>query len=148
MTGRMGMTMGLAAALLLAACGGDADRAAARVGGADSADEATAPADTGAPLPQVDADTALSAVVARADAGHWVVEGVTHAAETLEISVEDGHNVLAGPTVVEVYQGRFRAEFDVAPTDLPTAYAYLTDPAGTRQWVVPVPLDRAQVTWP
>lgn len=133
-------------AAALAGCDTDAADEPARVLPVDSAavPPAEAAVDTAAAMP----DTALTVTVVRRGERRFSLEGRTRAADALEVTVEDGHNVLYGPTSVEVADGAFRTELAVSPTPMETVYAYITDPAGTRQWVVPIPLDSARVRWP
>jgi hypothetical protein len=138
----------LPAAVLVAlsACRGDGDDAPPPPAGepvtpavsdaADSAD-AAAVADSAQP--------GLAVVVERRGEG-YVIFGRTDA-PALELSVEDGHNVLYGPAEVPVAGGAFRAEVTLNPTDRETVFVYLAEPSGARQWVVPIPLARSRVTW-
>ena len=138
----------LALAAALGACSDDS-------GAADDPPPAAA-ADTAQPAPRVDelaADTGvaarpddLSIVFERLADGRYDVSGGT-SASALELSVEDGHNVLYGPERVQVASGVFRTGVSLAPTRRPTAYAYITEPGGARQWVVPIPLSERRVAW-
>jgi hypothetical protein len=106
-----------------------------------------APDSGGAAAPTADsAQGGLAVVVNRRGAGSYVMWGRTDAA-ALQLSVEDGHNVLYGPADVEVRGGAFRTEIALEPTDRPTVFAYVTEPDGARQWVVPIPLDGTRVEW-
>lgn len=99
--------------------------------------------------PAATADSAqggLAVVVNRRGEGSYVLWGRTDAA-ALQLSVEDGHNVLYGPADVEVRGGAFRTEIALEPTDRPTVFAYMTEPDGARQWVVPIPVDGTRVEW-
>ena len=135
-------------AAALAACSDDS-------GAADDPPPAAA-ADSAQPAPRTDelaADTGvaarpddLSVVFERVRAGTYDVSGGT-SASALELSVEDGHNVLYGPERVTVASGVFRTEVSMAPTERPTVYAYIAEPGGTRQWVVPIPLNQPRVAW-
>lgn len=141
----------LAGALLLAAC----DRAE-RPGPASSVDTAppvpaiAARTDSGArpaefvPAPS---DTGMTVVVRRMEAGRYVLAGRTRLADVLQLSVEDGHSVLYGPAEIPVAGGAFTAEARLEATAQRTVFAYLADPGGTRQWVIPIPLDSAVVHW-
>lgn len=138
----------MAVALLvgLAACRGDADDAppppAAEPVTPVAADSAT-PADSSAGADS--AQAGLVVVVERRGAS-YVMFGRTDA-RALELSVEDGHNVLYGPAELEVRGGAFRTELTLNPTDRETVFAYLAEPSGARQWVVPIPLASDRVTW-
>jgi hypothetical protein len=143
----------LAIAAVLAGCG-DAGERAENVGQAPPA----APAETAAPATRTDplvadtgvsanpADSVLSIEFERRGEGTYAVTGRT-SASTLEVSVEDGHNVLYGPERVAVSGGAFRTEVAIAATSRPTVYAYITEPGGSRQWVVPIPLNQPRVSW-
>jgi hypothetical protein len=134
--------------LLCAACRGDADDAP-RPPAAEPVTPA-APADSGsAPDSAASADSAqagLAVVVERRGEGVYVLFGRTEA-QALELSVEDGHNVLYGPTELQVSGGAFRTGLTLAPTNRPTVFAYIAEPSGARQWVVPIPLDGSRVVW-
>ena len=145
----------LSAALLsLAACRDDGG--ASRTAAADStAVEADIPRDTAPPAP-APPDTATRASAPPADANltgtvtklgerRYTIDGRTRGATTVQLTVEDGHDVLYGPVDVPVAGGSFRAEVTLEPTQRRTVFAYLSDPAGKRQWVVPIPLDSARV---
>ncbi|HEX8393119.1 MAG TPA: hypothetical protein VF665_12315 [Longimicrobium sp.] len=139
------------AAILLAAC----DRAKAPDGRSTTdsvppsvnqsagVDTAIAPPRMSTPV----SDTGLTVVVRRVQPGVYTLAGRTRSAEVLQLSVEDGHNVLYGPTEVTVAGGAFTAEARLEPTEARTVFAYLADLEGTRQWVVPIPLDSAAVHW-
>ena len=88
----------------------------------------------------------LAVVLNRQDNGRFAMWGRTDA-RALQLSVEDGHNVLYGPADVEVRDGTFRTDIALEPTDRPTVFAYVTEPDGARQWVVPIPLDGTRVEW-
>ena len=75
----------------------------------------------------------------------FTIDGRTRGAATVQLTVEDGHDVLYGPVDVPVTGGSFRAEVTLEPTQRRTVQAYLSDPAGNRQWVVAIPLDSARV---
>jgi hypothetical protein len=133
--------------LLCAACRGDADDAP-RPPSTEPVTPA-APADSGnAPDSAASADSAqgLAVVVERRGEGAYVLFGRT-GAQALELSVEDGHNVLYGPAELEVSGGAFRTEFTMEPTNRPTVFAYIAEPSGARQWVVPIALDSSRVVW-
>lgn len=137
----------LALALALAACNGDADDAPRPPAAEPVTPAAADSADTTASAQAADsAEAGLAVVVERRAAGEYVVFGRTEAA-ALQLSVEDGHNVLYGPADVEVGGGSFRTELRLERTDRPTVFAYVTEPGGQRQWVVPIPLDSTRVTW-
>jgi hypothetical protein len=138
----------LPAAVLLgaAACRGDADdapRPPAAEPVTPAPDSAAASADSAS------ADSAqggLAVVVERRAGGTYVLFGRTEA-QALELSVEDGHNVLFGPTQLAVSGGTFRTDFTLEPTNRPTVFAYIAEPNGARQWVVPIPRDGSRVVW-
>lgn len=133
----------------LAACGtGEGDRGVpvedtARTAGDSAA--APVPAMTVAPAATAADGPALTGEVVRLGEGRYRLSGRTPGVQTLELSVEDGHDVLYGPVEVPVTGGAFQAEIELEPTRMPRVFAYLTEPAGTRQWVVPIPLDSARV---
>jgi len=138
------------AILLAAACGDDAEDAprppAAEpvtppAASADSADPATPPTSAAA-----DSGPGLAVVVSRRAERSYAMWGRTDA-QALELSVEDGHNVLYGPARIEIRGGAFSTELALEPTDRPTVFAYVTEPGGTRQWVVPIPLGSTRVAW-
>jgi hypothetical protein len=141
------------AIVFAAACGDDA-RDAPRppaaepvtppVAAADSADPA-APAPAPAPAP-ADAGPGLAVVVNRKAERSYAMWGRTDA-QALELSVEDGHNVLYGPARIDIRGGAFSTELALEPTNRPTVFAYVTEPGGSRQWVVPIPLDGTRVEW-
>jgi hypothetical protein len=132
-------------AIVLAACDGDAEDAP-RPPAAEPVTPAAA--DSAAPSPaQADSvEPGLAVVVERRAAGEYVVYGRTEAS-ALQLSVEDGHNVLYGPADVEVRGGAFRTDVRLERTDRPTVFAYITEPSGRRQWVVPIPLESTRVAW-
>jgi hypothetical protein len=74
-----------------------------------------------------------------------VLEGRTRAASTVQLTVEDGHDVLYGPVDLPVTGGSFGTDLTLEPTDKRTVYAYLSDPAGKNQWVVTIPVDSTRV---
>jgi hypothetical protein len=129
--------------LLLVACDrpedGPAPPAGEPVAAVDSAD-AVVPART------ADSAAAGLAVVAERRGGGYLLFGRTDAAG-LELSVEDGHDVLYGPETVAVSRGAFRVEVALGPTDRETVFAYFAEAGGDRQWVVPIPLDGSRVAW-
>lgn len=141
---------GAALVLAMAACGDGAENAprppAAQP---ESAESAAADESAVAEGPAAPADSAaggLAVVVERRNARAYVIQGRTDA-RALELSVEDGHNILYGPAEVEVQGGVFRTEITLEPTDRPTVFAYVTSRDGARQWVIPIPLDRERVEW-
>jgi hypothetical protein len=106
------------------------------------------PADTAPPGVLAREDTLLLAVVRREGEGSYVLHGRTEAAEALQLTVEDGHFVLFGPEDLPVRaDGTFRISFTIDPTEFSTVYAYVVDPEGTGQWVIPIPLDAERVEW-
>jgi hypothetical protein len=143
--GRRPAAAALLLAAALAACGRDRTDEPAR----PPAQAPVLASDTPSAVPSADtmpADgTTLSAVVRRTGERQYTISGQTREARALELSVEDGHNVLYGPAPLEVEGGRFSAGFALEPTDMPTVYAYITEPSGARQWVIPVPLGQAEV---
>jgi glucose/arabinose dehydrogenase len=153
---RIHLRLSAAALLTLAAC---QDGGASSAASADSTTVAAAdsvPRDTAPSTPPPPADTAPRASSSAADANltgtvtkqgdrRFSIDGRTRGATTLQLTVEDGHDVLYGPVDVPVTGGGFRAEVTLEPTQRRTVYAYLSDPAGKRQWVVTVPLDSARV---
>lgn len=127
---------GLLLAVLSAGCG---------EGGAEGE---AAPVDTGAAVPapalpsgpRGESDGVIGVRVEQPRPRELTVHGAASSADsTVQVSVEDGHNVLFGPAGVPVRGGRFRIDFAHAATDRPTVYVYVTDPAGRHQTVVPVP---------
>lgn len=153
---RIHLRLSTAALLSLAACDdGGADRPVSAdstsVAAADSVPRETAPA---APMPPADtaahtsappADANLTGTVTKVGERRYTIDGRTRGATTVQLTVEDGHDVLYGPVDVPVTGGSFRAEVTLEPTQRRTVYAYLSDPAGKRQWVVPIPLDSGRV---
>jgi len=132
--------------LFLAACGGDAGdapRPPATEPVTSSSDSAAGETPSSAPA---DSAEAGMAVVAERRGDGYVVFGRTDA-QALELSVEDGHNVLFGPAVVELSGGAFRIDVTLDRTDRDTVFAFFSEPGGERQWVVPVPLDGSRVAW-
>jgi hypothetical protein len=132
-------------AIALAACNGDADDAP-RPPAVEPVTPAADSADAAAPAQADSAEAGLAVVVERRAAGEYVMFGRTEAS-ALQLSVEDGHNVLYGPADVDVRGGSFRTELRLERTDRPTVFAYITEPGGQRQWVVPIPLESTRVTW-
>lgn len=131
-----------------AGCRGDAEDAppppaAEPVTPSAAEDSGNAAVDTSAAADS--AQAGLSVVVERRGTG-YVMFGRTEA-QALELSVEDGHNVLYGPAELEVRGGAFRAELTLNRTNRETVFAYLAEPSGARQWVVPIPLASDRVTW-
>jgi hypothetical protein len=154
---RIHLRLSAAALLSLAACQdrGAADRPApsdsTTVAAADSLPRDTAPAapapaaDTAAPASAPPAEANLTGTVTKLGERRFTIDGRTRGASTVQLTVEDGHDVLYGPVDVPVTGGRFRAEVTLEPTQRRTVYAYLSEPAGRRQWVVAIPLDSARV---
>lgn len=154
---RIHLRLSAAALLSLAACQdeGDASRTASAdsttVAAADSVPRDTAPAaptppaDTAARTSATPADANLTGTVTKLGERRFTIDGRTRGASTVQLTVEDGHDVLYGPVDVPVTGGGFRAEVTLEPTQRRTVYAYLSDPAGKRQWVVTIPLDSARV---
>jgi hypothetical protein len=128
------------------ACAGDDDEARRPPAATDSVPAAADSADRPADAASADSVEPGLAVMVEPHAAGFVMRGRTDAA-ALELSVEDGHNVLFGPTEVEVRGGAFRVELALERTDRPTVFAYLVEPGGARQWVVPIPRDGTRVTW-
>lgn len=138
------------AIVLSAACGDDAGRAPQPPAAEPATPPTATAADPGASATPgsapADAGPGLAVVVNRTAQRAYTMWGRTDA-QALELSVEDGHNVLYGPARIEVRGGAFSTELALEPTDRPTAFAYLTEPGGARQWVVPIPLDGTRVEW-
>jgi hypothetical protein len=137
-------------ALALAACD-NVDPPPARTP-ADTSRTNTAPGAVPAAAPSASADSAgadtrLELTARRMADGRWSLAGRTRAARALQLSVEDGHSVLYGPAELAVTGGGFGTEVALERTDARTVYAYLADPSGRRQWVVPISLDSAVVRW-
>ncbi len=138
----------LSVAMVLAAataCGDDSDApqppaAEPVTPSADSADAAPGAAATDS------AQGGLAVVVNRRGERNYALWGRTDA-RALQLSVEDGHNVLYGPAEIEVRGGTFSTEIALEPTTRPTVFAYVAEPDGARQWVVPIPLDGERVRW-
>ncbi|HEU4452619.1 MAG TPA: hypothetical protein VFR81_06140 [Longimicrobium sp.] len=132
------------AAAVLALAAGACDR-----GGADVAKEIPAAATLERLPAAVDSsDRAGIALRVRKEAeGAYVLHGRTEAVDALEVTVEDGERVLFGPAPVEVTAGSFRTEMRIEPTDSSVVYVYLGDPAGRRQWRVPVPRRMREVAF-
>lgn len=108
---------------------------ASTLGGTDTAARASSPA----------AGASLTGTVQKLGERRYSLSGRVRGSSTVQITVEDGHDVLYGPVDVPVTGGAFRTEVSLEATQARTVQAYLSDPAGTRQWVVPIPLDSAQV---
>ncbi|HZG44101.1 MAG TPA: hypothetical protein VEY93_14230 [Longimicrobium sp.] len=155
---RIHLRLSAAALLSLAACQdrGAADRPASAdsttlLEAADSVPRDTAPAapappvGTAAPASAPTADANLTGTVTKLGERRYTIDGRTRGASTVQLTVEDGHDVLYGPVDVPVTGGRFRADVTLEPTQRRTVYAYLSEPAGKRQWVVTIPLDSARV---
>jgi hypothetical protein len=127
------------------ACGDDSDApqppaAEPVTPAADSGGAAAGPAATDS------AQGGLAVVVNRRGERSYALWGRTDA-RALQLTVEDGHNVLYGPAEIAVRGGAFRTEVALEPTDRPTVFAYVTEPDGARQWVVPIPLQSTRVAW-
>lgn len=152
---RIHLRLSAAALLSLAACqdGGGAGRTASAdstsVAAVDSVPRDTAPAappaDTAARTSAPSTDANLTGTVTKLGERRYTIDGRTRGATTVQLTVEDGHDVLYGPVDVPVTGGSFRAEVTLEPTQRRTVYAYLSDPAGKRQWVVTIPLDSTRV---
>jgi hypothetical protein len=153
---RIHLRLSAAALLALAACqdDGGASRTASAESTAIEAD--SVPRDTvrAAPAPPADtaprpsappADANLTGTVTKLGDRRYTIDGRTRGATTVQLTVEDGHDVLYGPVDVPVTGGSFRAEVTLEPTQRRTVQAYLSDPAGKRQWVVTIPLDSTRV---
>jgi hypothetical protein len=154
---RIHLRLSAAALLALGACqdDGGAGHAASADSTAVEADDSV-PRDTASPTPPPAVDTAgrtstppadanLTGTVTRLGERRFTIDGRTHGATTVQLTVEDGHDVLYGPVDVPVTGGSFRAEVTLEPTQRRTVQAYLSDPAGKRHWVVTIPLDSARV---
>ena len=89
-------------------------------------------------------DTGLSLVARREGENGWLVWGATRVREPLELSVEDGERVLFGPVPLLVRDGRFRADIAVEP-GARSAFVYVADARGTREWRVGLPRWRREV---
>ncbi|MBB4639083.1 hypothetical protein [Longimicrobium terrae] len=92
-------------------------------------------------------DSGLSVVVRRVERNRYAFKGRTRLARGVEVVIEDKRNVLWGAEAFPVTNGEFSFEVDVGHTDSTTIFAYLSDYDGTRQWVIPIPLDSAVVNW-
>lgn len=145
MTMRWMIGFGAALVLAMAACGdggGNTPRPPAQ-----PASESTAADESAVTERPADSTAAgLAMVLERRGARTYEIRGRTDA-RSLELSVEDGHNILYGPAEIDVQGGVFRTEITLEPTDRPTVFAYVTSRDGARQWVIPIPLDRARVEW-
>lgn len=134
--------LALGAALLLAGC----ERPSPDASGAlpvDTAAPVVAAPDAAPAAP----DTAFSAVVRRRGPDAFRLEGRAPV-PALELTVEDGHDVLFGPVPLEVAaDGAFATEFETAPTDLAQVVVFLSDPSGARQWTVAVPRGAEEARW-
>jgi hypothetical protein len=137
----------LPAALLLAAACGDESGDAPEPPAAEPVTPAAADSPAASTAAPADSAAAgLAVVINRQDERAYVLWGRTDAL-ALELSVEDGHNVLYGPVSIEVRGGAFSTELTLEPTNRPTVFAYVTEPGGARQWVVPISLDATRVVW-
>jgi len=138
------MTRRALAAAVLALAAGACDR-----GGADVAKEIPAAAKLEALPAAVDSSNlaGIALRVRKESEGAYVLHGRTEAVDVLEVTVEDGERVLFGPAPVAVTDGSFRTEMRIEPTDSAVVYVYLGDPAGKRQWRVPVPRRMREVAF-
>jgi hypothetical protein len=96
----------------------------------------------GAGLYPVEIAPGVALVVEREGSRQFRFFGTLDRARALELTVEDGHNVLFGPASVPVQDGAFRIDFVMEPTDRDHVFFYLADADGERLAVVPV--DTAQ----
>ena len=85
-------------------------------------------------------------VIRKTGEREYLLYGSTSRAEQLQLTVEDGHNILFGPAPVPVSSQRFRIDFHMDETDLGQAFVYLSDGDGRRLAVVPVDLSRELIT--
>jgi hypothetical protein len=140
----------LAAALLLSACGdsgpqgGEDAKPASRSGGSRADGAAPRPASPvtrsadAAGAKETASNGDIPVDVVRTGAAALSIDGRS-ALPSVQVSVEDGHRVLFGPTDVPVRAGRFHVDVPSAETDQAAVYAYVADPSGAQQTVVRVP---------
>jgi hypothetical protein len=129
----------LAGAVLPAACERAPERAPER-----PAEGAPVQSDPALYPVEIEPGTALG--VRRVGSRQYMLYGSTDRATAVEVTVEDGHNVLFGPATVPVQDSRFRIDFVTAPTDRDHVFLYLTDATGSRLAVVPVDTARELTT--
>lgn len=96
----------------------------------------------GLPVPPAGVPTNLRSLEVRGlgERRFLVTGAAPEGTPTVEITVEDGHNILYGPETVPVEGGRFSVELEVAPSEIQRVYAYLTTPDGA-QLVVPIQME-------
>lgn len=87
----------------------------------------------------------LGLAVRRLGERRYRVFGVSSGVSPLELSVEDGHYVLYGPTRVPVQDGRFSLDVELGETERDQVFAYLADPMGREALVLAIPLNAAFV---
>lgn len=92
---------------------------------------------------QAEVEPGISLAVRKTGSREYTMYGRTDRADEIRLSVEDGHNVLFGPTLIAVDNERFRIDLIVDPTDRDHIFFYVTDDAGDRLAVVPVDTARA-----
>ncbi|HET6229970.1 MAG TPA: hypothetical protein VFE05_07875 [Longimicrobiaceae bacterium] len=146
----------LAAALLLSACGdsapqgGEDAKPASRSGGSPAGGAAPSPASPvtrsadAAAAKETASDGDIPVDVVRTGRAGLSIDGRS-ALPSVQVSVEDGHRVLFGPTDVPVQDGRFHVDVPSVETDQAAIYAYVADPSGAHQTVVRIPRGVAQV---
>ena len=85
-------------------------------------------------------------VIRKTGEREYLLYGNTSQAQRLQLTVEDGHNILFGPAPVPVISQRFRIDFRMDETDLGQAFVYLSNNDGHRLAVVQVDLSRELIT--
>lgn len=91
----------------------------------------------------VEVEPGISLAVRKTGSREYTMYGRTDRADEIRLSVEDGHNVLFGPTLIAVDNERFRIDLIVDPTERDHIFFYVTDDTGGRLAVVPVDTARA-----
>lgn len=129
----------LLALVVVGACGDrrpESDRPADPVAGV---------ADTATPDAEPDLheiEPGVSVTIRRLGEWRYLLTGHIDRVPALELTVEDGHNILFGPEHLPVTDGRFRMEFVMDSTDLPQAIALLHGTDGRRLAVIRIDFDR------
>jgi hypothetical protein len=93
-----------------------------------------------------EAEGAIGVRVERTGPRALRVAGRTTFAPVVQVSVEDGHNILFGPADVPVRDGRFAVDATLEPTERARVFVYVTDPRGMSQTVVAMDRDTRSAT--
>lgn len=115
----------------------DDDAAAAPPAGTPAAEDSLYPAEV---------EPGIALAVRKLGSRTYMLYGRTDRAALLELSVEDGHNVLFGPEVVPVENERFRIDLVTEPSDRSHVFFYIATREGERLAVVPVDTARELTT--